>query len=90
MAANSQPTRSPLDVKRIQVLVKTALPPKTQQQPHTGSEYAVPKQHCLIWIMPRTKELSEDLWSRIVGMHDPDKGSKSILSAGRTEISGTC
>lgn len=51
---------------------------KKQKNTHTGSEYAVLKRHCLIWTMPRTKELSEDRRSRIAGMHEADKDYKSI------------
>lgn len=48
----------------IHVLVKAALLYKNTHQ--------------FMWTMSRTKELSEDLWSRIVDLHKAGKGYKSI------------
>ena len=36
------------------------------------------RKHCHMRTMPRTKELSEDLWARIVELHKAGKGCKSI------------
>ena len=60
---------------RLEMLVGAALPYKKIL---TKSEFAIHKKHCLMWIMPRTKETSEGLRLRIVDLHKAGKDYKSI------------